>query len=476
MTNAFAPTEMNPVKPGLFTTTYDPMMNDSNGRTTTGVLSPHSAILLLVPANDLLRELTSTTSEGASSSPLIQYIRHSVPTKTLAQLARTTRLSLQAIQTFSAHLIQWRRAIAIPPLHASHIYTVNPHADFSRLAEASTAYANRFPLLPSLPAMLSKLSGANNSKPQPYSTLIPSSDHKAPYMEILEYLMRDAWLTHLRTFAWVRISAGIKAAVARQLRDESRAEAEAAEADSELEHSGTAALISDDESGPDDTNTTTPSREFSRERERERERERKRSSGNSIAYPAQSPRLRALLGLPKPASEAGSSSSARTTVRISNGLKVPSLVSRDRSSGGRSSASQGLSDGSVRSKSRGLALAGLGNGGRGADGDGDGEAEAEDGRDVEAEIKEADFEPSLVLSPHRADALESRWLKHVGDTLPTEELRKKWPKLVRHFDGKHALEEIALREGWKRKVVTPLLQMLVSETDGSGVLRVVRHW
>lgn len=457
MTTGFAPTAINPVKPGLFTTTYGPLdLNDLDSPSKSGVLSPHSAILLLMPLNDLLRELTSTSSEDASSNLLIQYIRHSVPTKTLAQLARTTRISLHAIQALSAHLIQWRRAIAIPPLHASHIYVVNPNADFSRLEEASTSYAKRFPLLPGLIAMLSKLSGTKGGGPQPYSTLIPSSDHKASYMEILECLMRDAWITHLRTFAWVRISPAVKAAVARQLRDESRRDAEAAEGDSELEHSGTDALISDDEVGLDDT----PSIEL--------DRERKRSSGGSVAYPAQSPRLRALLGLPKTTSDAGSSSSAMTTVRISNGLKVPSLASRGRSSGSRSSHSQRLSNGSSQSNSR--ILSGPVTGSPGAEGDGGNRT------DEEEEITEVGFEPSLVLSPHRADALESRWLKHVGDMLPSEELRSKWPKLVRYFDGKHALEEIALRQGWKRKVVTPLLQKLMSEKDESGVLRVVRHW
>lgn len=325
--------------------------------------------------------------------------------------------------------------------------------------------------------MLGKLSGSNNNSsssasktagPQPYATLIPSSDHKSAYMAILEYLMRGAWITQLRTFAWVRVSAAVKAAVAREMRvEEAQREAEAAEADSELELGQSAtALFSDDEATFDDV----PSIELDRENVRERERERKRSSGGSgrAAIPAQSPRLRALLGPPKASSEAGSSSSARTTVRISSGLRVPGARSRNdggRSSGSRSSQSQRLSDGSSQSRSQNLSQ------------DAGDDAEDSDAADRDEEIKESDFEASLILSPVRADALESRWLKYVGDALPMEEWRSKWPKLVRYFDGKCALEEIALREGWKRKVVGPILQGLMAEREGEGsVLRVVRYW
>lgn len=464
-TTPLVPTPMNPDIRGLFTTTYDPyQIDETDAKTRSGPLSPHCAILLLVPAAELLKEVTTTTTPNPMTAPLIQLLKHYIPTKTLTKLARICRLSLPTVHGLSANLILWRRAIAIPPLHPGHTYVVNPNADFTKLEEASKVYANQFPLLPSLTNMLSKLSGTNASKtanssntkaldPQIYGAIIPSSDHKIPYMEVLEWLMRDGWLMQLRTFAWVRISPQIKAQVAREYRKEARKTELQAEAESDLDVSGTAAVTSDDEVGFAEGESI--------------EKDRKRSSGGSVAVPAQSPRLRALLGPSKAASETGSSNSAQTTVRISNGLRIPSLAGRGRSSGSRSNRSTRLSDGSSQSKSQVLSSSGLlGSSNAGA---------AADAEDEGEEISPDQFEPSLVLSPHRADALESRWLKAVGDSLPTKEMRERWPKIMKYFDGQHALEEISLREGWKRKVISPMLAKWMDENDG-GVLRVVQHW
>lgn len=299
-----------------------------------------------------------------------------------------------------------------------------------------------------------KLSGHLNVNPDsgrtvgplPYGRFIPSSDHERVYMEVLEWLMRGPWLVHLQTFAWVRVGAAVKAAVAREVRWEERVGAESLEGE-EMGLEGAGVVVSDDEGAPSQGGVSR----------------RKRSSGGSAAVPAQSPRLRALLGPPKAGSEAGSSSSARTTVRISNGLRGAGQASKRRGSGSRSIAAKRMSDESSASRSQVLEKSQV-------------LSEEAGEEEEEEEIREEDFKPSLVLSPHRADAIESRWLRYIGETLPTEELKVRWPKLVRYFDGKHALEEIALREGLKRKVVNPLLQRLMAEKDGDGVLRVVRHW
>lgn len=110
------------------------------------------------------------------------------------------------------HLIHWRKARAIPPIHQRDIYIVSPNADMRRLHTLIPLYARNFPSLPSLPAMLSKLS----SKPKPYTTYIPSRDHRGAYLDILAWLVRHGLVTQLRNFAWIRVTRGIKLRVARE--------------------------------------------------------------------------------------------------------------------------------------------------------------------------------------------------------------------------------------------------------------------
>ena len=107
---------------------------------------------------------------------------------------------------------------------------------------------------------------------------------------------------------------------------------------------------------------------------------------------------------------------------------------------------------------------------------------------------------SLILNPHRASPLESKYLELIGDTLlmanysyldlSTEEkveLRKYWPAFTKYFNGADPLEKIPVREGLKRKVVSDILARLgLSPADaatGTGeheeqgkILVGVRHW
>lgn len=90
-------------------------------------------------------------------------------------------------------------ARAIPPLHARDTYIMSPNADNHALPTASAAWAQKFPLAPSLPHFLAKLS----STPRPYKVNIPSKDHRATYFDMLAWLIRYGWVTQLRSFAWV---------------------------------------------------------------------------------------------------------------------------------------------------------------------------------------------------------------------------------------------------------------------------------
>lgn len=52
------------------------------------------------------------------------------------------------------------------------------------------------------------------------------------------------------------------------------------------------------------------------------------------------------------------------------------------------------------------------------------------------------------------------------------EAQKAWNRCLRYFDGKHAIETIAVQESWKRKVVAEL----IAGWEAEGFLCKGRHW
>lgn len=79
------------------------------------------------------------------------------------------------------------------------MYIVNPNCDIRHLPQASARWARQFPLLPALPNFLAELSVA----PRPYKLHCPSKAHRPVYMAMLSWLMRGGWVTQLCTFAYV---------------------------------------------------------------------------------------------------------------------------------------------------------------------------------------------------------------------------------------------------------------------------------
>lgn len=177
-------------------------------------LAKHFTLLLLDDESKILADVSQ--SGGPLAAALAHYIRVSSPTKSFAKISALHSIPLLDIQRLATHLVDWRRARAIPPLHQRDIYIVSPNADMRKLSSAVKAYENAFPTLPSLPKMLQALSGT----PRPYSSLIPSKDHKERYFMILAWLLREGWVTQLRTFALVRVDSSVKIAVKEQTRAE----------------------------------------------------------------------------------------------------------------------------------------------------------------------------------------------------------------------------------------------------------------
>lgn len=391
--------------PGLWLTTADSItpVDDTSAdgdHAPHQVLAKHFALLLLDSEAAIIKDVEA--SGGTLAPALAHYIRCSKPTKSFAQISASSGIPLSTIQMLASHLVYWRRARAIPPIHQRDTYIVSPNCDLSKLELATIAYQAAFPTLPSLPKMLSALSGT----PRPYGSFIPSKDHKETYSAILAWLLRGGWVTQLRTFAWIKVTPEIKLAVESALRKE--------EVDRYLARGNSTSTIDEGE---------------------------EHSSSDDDA----------------------SSSSSSSLASYGSGDATPMPGRHDPQA--RLRTAHKLLD-----RSTALRLS------------------------------------SLILSPHRASPLESRWLDEIiarfpddpsqetslEDTSPgiasgdLQALPKKyWPVFLKYFNGYDALEKIPVRENLKRKQVWQILTRLGFSTGPPGsveldaheqVLVSVRHW
>lgn len=401
--------------PGLWLTTADSVtpaddpVADENSAPHQ-VLAKHFALLLLDNEATIRKDIEA--SGGALAPALGHYIRCSKPTKSFAQISATSGISLSTIQMLASHLVYWRRARAIPPLHQRDTYIVSPNCDLSKLEVATAAYQAAFPTLPSLPKMLSALSGT----PRPYGSFIPSKDHKEAYFAILAWLLRGGWVTQLRTFSRIKVSPEIKKTVEMAVRRE--------EIDKYLAEPRSTLKTSD--GGKTDT----------REKEQESVDDAASSSSSSLASQG-------------------------------SGEETPMPGRRDEE--GELHMTHSILDKNTSLRT-----------------------------------------PSLILMPHRASPIESRWLEEIlarlserlgsdqqlgatpnsdGAAGDLEEaglqasLTKYWPTFIKYFNGYDALEKIPVRESLKRRFVWQILNRLgagqqpSSEVDrGESVLVSVRHW
>lgn len=470
----YIPRPTEPQMPGLWLTTAN--LPDESAETDPGftiALTPHSALLLLEDKETLLKEIEGDVKEH--SVQLAYYISNLTPTKSLHKLAIQHKIPVADLEFIAAHLIYWRRARAIPPLHHRDIYIVSPNADMRKLPQAIPAYAARFPTLPSLPKMLSLLS---SQSPRTYGNMIPSKDHRTAYMEILAWLMRGGWVTQLRTFAWIRVSPEVQAEVAsimeREAKDAARAAVQAArERHAALEvHSDDA---SDRATIASDDVPSTPHHNGRREERSPRTSETASDGGGSNSArssrtnfnTATSPTAHrnsplhashsttSLTGLSTVSSNASSSmphGTPNTPQRTANSLRHHLHHPHHHT---------GASNNNGATSSAAVAASGY-HGGHASH-----HATSKD---------PTDYAPRMIYSPQRANALEARWIEHIrssfGDEGVEKEVRDLWPALLKYFDGRHALDDIAGREGIKRKRVWSVLGVLRER----NVLYFVRHW
>lgn len=466
----YLPSALEPQMPGLWLTTSNVVLEDDEAP-----MTQHAALLLLEDTETLIKDLGGESTGNAAA--IAFYIRSLIPTKSLLKISKRHNILAHDMEYIASHLVYWRRARLIAPLSPRDTYIVSPNADMTVLAAAIVAYAQRFPTLPTLPKVLSMLSGT----PRPFRNFIPTAEHREAYMEILAWLMRGGWVTQLRTFAWVRVTPEIKAQVAVEMEREERAK-KAEEAKKELlsdDGSVAESLLSDKRNSllsMSSARSSTPLRWTRRDRETSTDGDEDMESSKIL-----SPRLSATSAAhyraspARPASDAGSNSSQRTTIALNASQRPESpshLVVRDVKPHRPSPLHL-----KPASPSRGSIVSPV------------------SPIDTPPPPRAKDFTHSTVLSPQKASSLEARWLEKIGQTfedvsvvsanpsppkhadsgfggITGKELRENWPMLLRHLDGKHAIEDVSAREGIKRKRVAALFNAVREK----GWLVITRHW
>ncbi|KAF8459016.1 nitrogen permease regulator of amino acid transport activity 3-domain-containing protein [Terfezia claveryi] len=209
------PSLYEPHIPGLFLTTANTFdQDDTEGDS----MTRNFTLLFLDEKENIEREIEKEIDKEIMAEPtnansnLLYFVQHCKPTLSFAQIASQAGLPIAEVQVLARHLIYWRRARAIPPINLRDYYIVSPNADMRKLSAQIPIYSRKFPTLPSLPKMLSSLS----SRPRPFSSLIPSRDHRRAYLDILAWLLCHGWVTQLRTFGLLKIPKEIKLKVAKE--------------------------------------------------------------------------------------------------------------------------------------------------------------------------------------------------------------------------------------------------------------------
>ncbi|KAF2094882.1 hypothetical protein NA57DRAFT_8741, partial [Rhizodiscina lignyota] len=354
----FLSTATEPQVPGLWLTTGSFTGDDDAD----SILNPHSALLLLEDEDTLIKEIE--TDDKELSGPLVWFIRNLTPTKSLQKLFSNSTMAFNDSLFLARHLIYWRRARAIPPLHHRDTYVVSPNADVRALPAAIVSFANRFPTLPPLPKILHLLSGV----PRPYYMLMPTKDHRFAYMEILAWLMRGGWITQVKSFGWVSVPTKVKSAVAMKLAEELRA--------------------------------------------------KKRLQSGLDPHPEE----------------------------IANGISTAASIGHRSTESGSTASLTNSPSGSAAHSPHLSAYRVV-------------SSQSDAIKDI-ITLDTTSLTPTIIHSPQKANANESRWIEHIGSSFTDPELTELWPIMLKYFDGKHALDEIALREGLKRKKVASVIARL----------------
>ena len=382
------PTE--PQMPGFWLTTSTVMPINEELSGTGNKLASHFGLLLLT---DVPSILSGISDKSPIKAALEHYLSHSTPNKSLLQISQKASIPLNDMVLMASHLIHYRQARIIPPLHQKNIYITSPNADMKRLKASTAQFQREFPLQASLTTILARLYAFN----RPYKAIMPNKDYKEPYMNMLGWLMREGWITQLLTFAWVRVPGHVRKTVHGRIEMEKR--------------SGEQKKKRQKPSGKSNDTTTNEydSEETDTDDHISKEKHLMISSAHSSA-------ARSNVSTPSTVRSRTSTSSALTAVPIQH-------------------------EPSTRIHSHVI----------------------------------PPLPALLINSPTKTSGIESRYLEYIASEIEQNdgiEAKEAWMRCLTFFDGQHILEQLPVRQDWKRSWIEGLRAGWVKD----GWLVEVRSW
>ncbi|TFB06417.1 Nitrogen permease regulator 3 [Trichoderma ghanense] len=381
-----------------------------------GFLDRNFALLLMDDEKKIIAELQNDRDPTTLS--MIEFVRLAKPTVSFYQVGQSNILTLDQVRKYAQHFIFWRRAIAIPPLHPRDVYIVSPNCDLERLPQDAQDWQRAFPLAPPLSTFLAELSVL----PRPYKHISPSKAHRPLYLRMLAWLMRGGWVTQLCTFAYVVVWPEILYEVDYEMEAEELGIATSSvdggdatsvhttqeNLDAQSTHSSLTSPLSQPQQPPQETPPETHPPSQSPDHAPNNNPSTTLSAAEHSAEMARLERI---------AIKAHREAADKATAHARKVAPVPT-------------PNPSLNDAPH--------LAGL--------------------------------TPHIILDPKKAAGKESRYLAAIARRFRDDKLRDGWQLLCKYFDGRCALERIALQEDMKRREAWALL------TGMREYLLLTRHW
>lgn len=350
------------------------------------------------------------------------------------QVGQSNVLTSSQVRKYAQHFIFWRRAIAIPPLHARDVYIVSPNCDLNRLPQDAAEWQRAFPLAPPLPNFLSELSYA----PRPFKTFCPSKPHRPLYLRMLAWLLRGGWVTQLCTFAYVVVWPEILY----QVEYEMEAEELAAAAEETRNKEDTASSPSTSAHPPPAAPTTTstnPPPDVSQDDPSSTQPLETTSLPGAGEEPSPKTRLPPPLPPPTPSTTTTTTTTVQHVAEMARLERIAMKAHREAADKATAHARKVTPIPTNRpSINDSPHLAGL--------------------------------TPHIIIDAKKATGKESRYLSAIAHRLKDEKVSGAWQVMCKYFDGRCALERIALQEDMKRKEAWNLL------TAMSEYLLCTKHW
>ncbi|KAI1075046.1 nitrogen permease regulator of amino acid transport activity 3-domain-containing protein [Whalleya microplaca] len=384
-------------------------------------LDKNFTLLLMSDGKKIIAELQTDPDE--TTAAMIEFVRLSKPTMSFHQISQGTALSPAQVRKYAQHFIFWRRAIAIPPLHARDVYMLSPNSDIASLPKASQAWARAFPLAPPLPEFLASLSAA----PRSYKWFAPSKNHRPTYLAMLAWLMRGGWVAQLCTFAYVVVWPEIRYEVDYEIEAEELRAAAQDPADPRPSSPSSSAGAGD---GAADSRPSSP--------------------GSPSDHHPSSP-----TSLPASPNDRSSRAASPTTAAAASSSKTPTI--------GEQVAEQARLQRKADKEQREAAKKATLHARRPV-------PAATDRPSTNASPHLAGLAPYVIVDAARATGRDSLYLCAIGRRFRDARVRAAWPAFWKYFNGRAALERVALHEDLKRKEAWGLLGAM------SEYLICVRHW